>query len=153
MIETSSDTGSSWPPAPLLPIDEDGDGWEPPEDCDDEDRAINPDATEVPYNGIDEDCDEGDLVDVDGDGYDAEEAGGSDCADANASIHPDADETCEDSRDNDCNGQVDEGCFTKDVANPGGLSWTCTQAPAACGGGILAVLAAVCVARRLAPRR
>ncbi len=82
MADYGFDTGVSWPPPPLLPVDGDGDGWEPPEDCDDDDRDVHPDATEVPYNGVDEDCQDGDLVDVDGDGYSAVEAGGDDCADA-----------------------------------------------------------------------
>jgi hypothetical protein len=113
--------------SPWLPGDRDGDGWEPPEDCDDDDEDVNPDATDLPYNGIDEDCDGADLIDVDGDGWDAEEVGGDDCADVNASIHPEADETCDDGRDNDCDGHVDEGCSEVDPTDPGGLSWTCAQ--------------------------
>ena len=45
-------------------------------DCDDYNPFINPDRTDIPYNGIDEDCDGADLTDVDGDGYDALVAGG-----------------------------------------------------------------------------
>ncbi|MCA9493896.1 MAG: putative metal-binding motif-containing protein [Myxococcales bacterium] len=38
--------------------DEDGDGFSPAQgDCDDTDPAVNPDATEVPYDNVDQDCD------------------------------------------------------------------------------------------------
>ncbi|TVQ86096.1 MAG: MYXO-CTERM sorting domain-containing protein, partial [Deltaproteobacteria bacterium] len=38
-------------------------------DCDDTDGTINPGADEVPYDRIDQNCDDYDLVDVDGDDY------------------------------------------------------------------------------------
>ena len=42
--------------------DEDNDGFYLFEDCDDNDPEINPDAMEIPDNGIDEDCDGEDLI-------------------------------------------------------------------------------------------
>ncbi|MFH1468149.1 MAG: putative metal-binding motif-containing protein [Pseudomonadota bacterium] len=125
--------------APWLPDDADGDGYPTPGDCDDDDPDIHPDAVDIPYNGIDEDCDGVDLTDVDGDGWDAEQVGGEDCADANAAIHPDAGETCSDGRDNDCDGEIDEGCTAQDITDPGGISWTCA---AVSGGWALAPLIA-----------
>ena len=45
-------------------------------DCDDGDAATYPGAPEVPYDGADNDCSgDGDVTDVDGDGFDATAAG------------------------------------------------------------------------------
>jgi len=44
--------------------DADGDGYRPPEDCDESDPGINPDALELPWNFVDENCD-GNLGDCD----------------------------------------------------------------------------------------
>jgi hypothetical protein len=82
-------------------------------DCDDTDSAINPAATEVPYDGIDQDCSGADLTDVDGDGHDASAVGGDDCDDNDAAVSPDVvegpfgDATCSDDIDNDCDGTMD----------------------------------------------
>ena len=49
--------------------DGDGDGHYDLTDCNDDDAGIYPGAIELPYDGVDQDCDGNDLVDVDGDGY------------------------------------------------------------------------------------
>ena len=102
-------------------------------DCDDNDAAIHPWASEV-CDGIDNDCDalvdddDPDVVgsgtwyaddDLDGYGspddwtYACEEPSGyvnddSDCDDGDANVNPDASESC-DGEDDDCDGYVDDG--------------------------------------------
>ena len=56
------------------PIDVDGDGFIEEEDCDDNNENINPDQEEVPYDGMDNDCDESTKDDdLDGDGVESAE--------------------------------------------------------------------------------
>ena len=98
--------------APSSVQDEDGDGYEVGEDCEDQDAAVHPGATEV-CDGIDNDCD-GDVdegvtdswyQDADGDSYgDPDSAldaceqpsgyvgNGTDCDDTLANAHPTANE-------------------------------------------------------------
>lgn len=59
-----------------------------PADCDDNDPERYPGATDVPYDGIDQDCSDSDLTDVDGDGHDALEVDGDDCDDNDSRINP-----------------------------------------------------------------
>ncbi len=46
----------------IIGVDMDGDGYLDLFDCDDNDPMINPSAEEIPNNGIDEDCMDGDLI-------------------------------------------------------------------------------------------
>jgi hypothetical protein len=107
--------------------DLDGDGWQPPADCDDADPTINPDAVEIADDGIDQNCNGFDLItcwlDNDGDGFgggtvvltietaaSCEEVSGfastaGDCDDANPLIYPGAAEVC-DGLDDDCDGAI-----------------------------------------------
>jgi hypothetical protein len=88
---------------------------------------------EVPYDGIDQDCDGHDLVDVDEDGWDAARAGGQDCDDADPGVNPDAAEVCGNLVDDDCDGLTDQAC-TSDASgppDPGGLYWICGVVDAA----------------------
>ncbi len=84
-------------------VDEDGDGYCAPIDCDDGDPAINPGATEI-CNEIDDNCNDGlnedELSDEDGDGS----VTCLDCDDLNPDLFPGSVEAC-DGLDNDCDGQ------------------------------------------------
>ena len=105
-------------------------------DCDDTDAGINPLEADVPYDGLDNDCDGYDVCDVDEDGYladpdivcpgencctVAEFAGhpdapfdAGDCDDNNAEVNPGGSEGdptdggFADGLDNDCSGVADE---------------------------------------------
>ncbi len=71
------------------------------DDCNDNNASIHPGATETPNDGIDQDCEDGDLIideDVDNDGYTESE----DCNDDDATIHPNATEIPNDGIDQDC---------------------------------------------------
>ncbi|MFH0819076.1 MAG: putative metal-binding motif-containing protein, partial [Patescibacteria group bacterium] len=139
------------PPAPLtltvsgvtMFVDSDNDGYYryigssgmlmslfPMGDCDDSNPAIHPNATEIWYDGVDQNCDRKNDYDQDGDGYDINgnpvpKIGGIsrlftllkrkqqtnidiDCNDTNADVHPNQSE-CADGIDNNCNGSIDEG--------------------------------------------
>jgi hypothetical protein len=94
--------------ASKLNTDYDGDGYtENQGDCNNAVAAINPGATEVCGDGIDQDCSGADRVcmpeeiDDDGDGY-TENQG--DCSDLDINTYPGATEICGDNIDQDCSG-------------------------------------------------
>ncbi len=113
-----SPTPTAIPPTATPVIeDRDADGIsEVDGDCNDDDPDVYPGADEIPYDGVDQDCQGGDLADVDGDGHDAQIAGGDDCDDSDPNTYAGAEEIG-DGRDNDCNGEVDDGL--DDVDNDG----------------------------------
>lgn len=76
-------------------------------DCDDLDPRRNPFTQETPYNGVDEDCIAGDLIDVDNDGASASLVGGPDCDDQDPTRGPSRIELC-DGIDQDCDSKIDE---------------------------------------------
>jgi len=99
-----------------------------PFDCNDRDAGISPLASEIIGDGIDQDCDGGEVcyVDADNDDYrtsstitssdsDCNDSGealssaGIDCNDSNSSIHPGASEVTGDGVDQNCDGS--EVCY------------------------------------------
>ena len=84
--------------------DADGDGVPDSADCAPDDPYAYPGAREVPYDGVDQDCDGADINDVDGDGFIGAAGGGDDCNDSNPTVHPGAEEVCYNGIDDDCSG-------------------------------------------------
>ena len=77
-------------------------------DCDDNNPSIHPEAHEVYYDGIDQNCDGQSDYDADGDGYDSVGHDGLDCRDSDINTHPGATELPSDGQDQDCDGWIDE---------------------------------------------
>ena len=79
--------------------DADADGYAACVECDDSAAAVNPDATEVPYDAVDNDCDPATKDDdLDDDGF----ALADDCDDTQLLVNPSAAEIPYDGVDNDC---------------------------------------------------
>ncbi len=108
------------------PNDSDGDGYEPPADCNDQDPTVHPGATEpCECDSIDQDCTGNpqdfacNLVchyDKDNDSF--RDAG--DCDDGDGGINPNAAEKCE------CD-TVDQNCNGSKTDLPDGCDVTCTD--------------------------
>jgi hypothetical protein len=72
-------------------------------DCDDTTSDVAPGKAEIPYDGIDQDCDPSTADDdLDGDGYGV---GDGDCDDANPDRNPGAIDVPDDGIDQDCDGE------------------------------------------------
>jgi hypothetical protein len=92
-----------------IAADRDLDGYLEGSDCNDGNSAINPGRPDIPDNGIDENCDGRDSVnlDRDGDGYDRDEPGGKapfDCDDVRADRNPGATDKPQNGLDENCDG-------------------------------------------------
>ena len=106
---------STDPAAPLVTVpvtgaidpDQDHDGHPAAEaggdDCDDHNPIAHAGATEIWYDGIDQNCDGADDYDQDGDGLSVE----LDCDDEDATVYPGAAEIWYDGFDQDCDGGDD----------------------------------------------
>jgi len=69
-------------------IDEDEDGYGLPDDCDDNNPVVTPDAFDTLGDGVDLNCDGADGMDADGDGWANATSGGIDCDDSDPSSFP-----------------------------------------------------------------
>ena len=88
--------------ATVVAYDNDGDGLDSFSDCNDTDSTLGSTAIDIPYDGIDQNCDGVDAtIDTDGDGVNSD----TDCDDNDANVYPGATEVPNDGIDQDCDGQ------------------------------------------------
>ncbi len=93
------------------PLDLDKDGFVGSEDCDENNPKINAGATEIPYNGINDDCNT--LTpddDIDKDGFKRD----VDCNDNDSEISPNESEKLYNGKDDDCNPKTVDDDFDGD---------------------------------------
>lgn len=132
-------------------------------DCDDANSAVGPGSNESPGDGVDEDCDGGELcwLDADEDGFrsysettasedeDCDDAGEAritqtpDCDDGDPTTHLGAARIC-DGGDHDCDGQEDRDCDSP----PPGQGCACEGAPGGPAPALLWAVGALLVRRR-----
>lgn len=84
--------------------DADGDGVRRPADCDDTNPAIRPGVTDIPDDGIDQDCSGTDATNLDADGDGSPRP--QDCDDSNPRIHPGAREIAGNGVDENCDSEI-----------------------------------------------
>jgi hypothetical protein len=94
--------GSVRPHVGFVPKDDDGDGVTDPPDCNDNDPAIRPGARDVPDDGVDQDCDGADAVNLDRDGDGNQRP--LDCDDNDPTRHRGAVDVPRNGKDEDCSG-------------------------------------------------
>jgi hypothetical protein len=125
-----SDTCTHSPNDSVILVDADQDGFTITDgDCDDNNPDVNPNATEDPTNGIDDNCNgEIDEVppDADQDGFTITDG---DCDDNNPDVNPNATEDPTNGIDDNCNGEIDEVADSgDDDGGDGGIPTPATPA-------------------------